>query len=161
MFLQYSIKNLFVKQFNKNLFVKQFTTINKIDELLINKSLYNLNLLRYHNKNGYIIFQLESDLQKKKNNPDCNIDLNYINDYITTIFLSYSIKEALDILRDNDIYKDKINYYELQYQYKCSNNINLDLLFKEIEDDIKQIYKNRLVFNILPFYYNIYLNQMK
>jgi hypothetical protein len=117
--------------------------------------MHNLNLLENNNKNSNIIKKLKYDLINANNN-----DIVYINECIKQIYLSYSIHEALSIL-DNGKNDVKVQYYQLKYQFNYYNNIELEKLFKNIENDIKQQNNNRNTYNLLPFYYNIYLSQTK
>lgn len=126
------------------------------NRLLININ-YNLDLLIQNNKNSHLVQQLKANLLTKQD----NIDIEQINDTIKKIYLSYSIKEALDLLRSKNSDSDLVNYFEHVYINRYYNNNDLLLLFKEIEYEIQQLYKDRKTFNILPFYYTIYLNKMK
>lgn len=132
-------------------FVRLFSKNNK----LINNALHNLKILEKNNKNSYLIDKLKNDLNNANHN-----DIIYINETIKNIYLSYSIQEALSVL-DNNKNISKIQYYQLQYQYNYYNNVELEKLFKNIEKEIKIQYSNRNTFNLLPFYYNIYISQFK
>jgi len=136
--------------------IVRYFSINKThnNKLFINAN-YNLDLLIQNNKDSSLVNKLKSNLLIKQD----NIDIEQINDTIKKIYLSYSIKEALELLRVKNY--DLVNYFEHEYINRYYNNDDLLLLFKEIEQEIKQLYKNREIFNLLPFYYNIYLNKMK
>lgn len=127
----------------------------KENKILIKKAKYNLNLLIYHNKNSHLINILQNMINKPRS------DIYYINDLITKIYLSYSIHEALELLSVNTVNKNLIKYYENEYIYRYYDNTKLNLLFQDIETDIKKLSLPRSKFILLPFYYNIYLNQMK
>lgn len=143
---------------NKKLF-RSYTTSRR-DKLIQNAD-FNLDLLVKHNKHSSLIDKLKSDLKFKKSNPNSDIDINDINEIITKMYLSYSIKEGLNLLYNTKIDKFLIKTYEQEYIYRYYDNTKLEYLFKEIENDIKHEYSSRCTFNLLPFYYNIYLNQMK
>lgn len=123
---------------------------------LIKKSQYNINLLIRNNKTEQTVYNIQSYL----NNYDkiTYSELYYVNKNIDKIYLSYSIKEGLDLLNKKNINTKK---YENKFAHNFNNNIELYYLFKEIENNIKLEYKERKIYNILPFYYNIYLNKMK
>lgn len=159
MFFNIKIINLFssikTKQLiNKNS-IKYFSSSKQIPTILVNNALHNLNILVKNNKNSYIVNKLKHDLINANYH-----DIFYINESIKNIFLSFSIQEALTIL-DKEKNNSKIQYYQLQYQFNYYNNIELEKLFKNIENDIKQQNNNRNTYNLLPFYYNIYLSQTK
>ena len=131
--------------------------MNKIAcQYLIKKSLYNINLLIKNNKTEQTVYNIYSYLQKYDN--ITYSELYYVNKNIDKIYLSYSIKECLDLLNKKNINTKK---YEEKFADKFNNNTELYYLFKEIENDVKIEYKERSIYNILPFYYNIYLNKMK
>lgn len=136
---------------NKSIFKCQLSTYCR------QNALYNLDLLIANNKSSYWVHKLKMDLMKTNN----NININYINESITKIYLSYSIHEALDLLKKKNIDKDLLLKYEFKYQNAYQNNNKLLYLFKSIENEIKHEYNTRDVFNLLPFYYNIYLNKSK
>jgi hypothetical protein len=136
----------------------RYFSINKNynNKLLINAN-YNLDLLIKNKKGSYLVNKLKTNLLTKQD----NIDMEQINDTIKKIYLSYSIKEALELLRCKNYDSDSITYFEHEYINRYYNNDDLVLLFKEIEQEIKHEYSSRCTFNLLPFYYNIYLNKMK
>jgi hypothetical protein len=121
------------------------------------KALYNLDLLITNNKSSHWVHVLKMDLTKT----DSNININYINESITKIYLSYSIHEALHVLKNKNVDNSLLLKHQFEYQNAYKNNDELLYLFKSIENDIKKEYKTRDVFNLLPFYYNIYLNKSK
>lgn len=123
---------------------------------LIKKSQYNINLLIRNNKTEQIVYNIQSYL----NNYDkiTYSELYYINKNIDKIFLSYSIKEGLYLLNKKNINTKK---YEDKFAHHFNSNHDLYILFQEIENEIKIKYKERNTYNILPFYYNVYLNKMK
>lgn len=123
---------------------------------LINKSRYNINLLIKNNKTEQTIYNIQSYL----NNYDkiTYSELYYVNKNIDKIYLSYSIKEGLHLLNKKNINTKK---YEDKFANNFNSNNELYNLFQEIEKEIKIEYKERNTYNILPFYYNIYLNKMK
>lgn len=123
---------------------------------LIKKSLYNINLLIKNNKTEQTVYNIHSYLQKY--DKITYSELYYVNKNIDKIYLSYSIKECLDLLNKKNINTKK---YEKKFAENFNNNIQLYYLFKEIENDVKIEYKERSIYNVLPFYYNLYLNKMK
>lgn len=137
---------------NKKLF-RSYTTSRR--DKLIKNAHFNLDLLVKHNKHSVLIDKLKLDLEFKQSNIDD------INEIITKMYLSYSIKEGLNLLYNTKMDKLLIKTYERVYIYGYYDNTKLEYLFKEIEHEIKQEYSSRSTFNLLPFYYNIYLNQMK
>jgi hypothetical protein len=130
--------------------------MNNINKKLLNKALFNINLLIKFNKNERYLETIKNSI---KNNPNLNnSELFYINKNIDKIYISHSIKEAVSILNSLNI---NTNNYNNKYIQNYNNNDKLLLLFKEIENNIKIIMPNRKTFNILPFYYTIYLNKKK
>jgi hypothetical protein len=131
-----------------------------VNKNLINKSLYNINLLIKNNKNEQIVVNIQNYL--KTFEEITYSEYYHINKQIDKIYLSHSIKEGLDILTKHNIC---INNYKQKYLDNYNNNIKLYYLFKDIENNIiKEINNNninRLDFTLLPFYYNIYLKKMK
>lgn len=131
-----------------------------VNKNLINKALYNINLLIKNNKNEQTVRNIKQYLISY--DKISYSEFYYINKQIDKIYLSYSINEGLDLLRKNNIC---INKFKQTYLDNYNNNIKLYYLFKDIENNIiKDINKdkiNRCKFNLLPFYYNIYLNKMK
>lgn len=123
---------------------------------LIKKSIYNINLLIKNNKSEQTIYNIQSYL----NNYDkiTYSELYYVNKNIDKIYLSYSIKEGLELLNKKNINTKK---YENKFAHHFNSNHDLYILFQEIENEIKIKYKERNTYNILPFYYNVYLNKMK
>lgn len=138
--------------------IVRYFSINKThnNKLFINAN-YNLDLLIQNNKGSYLVNKLKSNLLIQQD----NINMEEINDIINKIYISYSIKEALELLRVKNCDPDLVKCFEHEYINRYYNNDDLILLFKEIEQEIKQLYQNRQTFNLLPFYYNIYLNKMK
>lgn len=133
----------------------KYNQMSKQDKMLIQKANFNLDLLIYHNKHSFLV-----DILKKHINQS-NVNMYYINDLITKMYLSYSIREALDLLSVTKLNNKMLIYYENEYINRYYDNDKLELLFKEIENEIKRLYPLRKQFILLPFYYNIYLNQMK
>ena len=130
--------------------------MNNINKKLLNKALFNINLLIKFNKNERYLETIKNNI---KDNPNLNnSELFYINKNIDKIYISHSIKEAVSILNSLNI---NTNNYNNKYIQNYNNNDKLLLLFKEIENDIKINLNNRKTFNILPFYYTIYLNKKK
>jgi hypothetical protein len=130
--------------------------MNNINKKLLNKALFNINLLIKFNKNERYLETIKNSI---KNNPNLNnLELFYINKNIDKIYISHSIKEAVSILNSLNI---NTNNYNNKYIQNYNNNDKLLLLFKEIENNIKINMPNRKTFNILPFYYTIYLNKKK
>jgi hypothetical protein len=127
-----------------------------INKKLIEKSLYNINLLIKNNKNEKTVQHIKNYLITY--NKITYSEYYYINKNIDKIYISNSIKEGLECLRkkniDTKVYQDKYILYH-------HDNIKLYYLFKEIENEVKKEYTFRLTYNLLPFYYNIYLNRMK
>lgn len=123
---------------------------------LIKKSLYNINLLIKNNKTEQTIYNIHAYLQKY--DKITYSELYYVNKNIDKIFLSYSIKEGLYLLNKKNINTKK---YEDKFAHHFNSNHDLYILFQEIENEIKIKYKERNTYNILPFYYNVYLNKMK
>ena len=136
-----------------NFLFRSYTT-SRCDKLIKNAN-YNLDLLVKHNKHSVLIDKLNLDIKFKKSNIDD------ITEIIHKMYLSYSIKEGLNLLHNTKIDKLLIKTYEQEYICRYYDNTKLEYLFKEIEHEIKQEYSSRSTFNLLPFYYNIYLNQMK
>lgn len=130
--------------------------MNNINKKLLNKAIYNINLLIKYNKNERCLETIKDNIKNNKNLT--NLELFYINKNIDKIYISHSIKEAINILDSNNIDSNK---YKNKYLENYHSNTKLLLLFKEIETDIKINFNNRKVFNILPFYYTIYLNYKK
>ena len=125
--------------------------MNNINKKLLNKALFNINLLIKFNKNERYLETIKNNI---KDNPNLNnSELFYINKNIDKIYISHSIKEAVSILNSLNI---NTNNYNNKYIQNYNNNDKLLLLFKEIENDIKINLNNRKTFNILPFYYTIY-----
>lgn len=159
MFFNIKISNL-SKKYHYLINKKYLFNISKLystnQKKLINNALHNLNILIKNNKNSYIIDKLKKDLETVN-----AIEIPYINESIKNIFLSYSIQEALTVLSNNDKNKYKIQYYQLEYQFNYYNNNELEKIFKNIENDIKLQNNIRSTYNLLPFYYNIYLSQTK
>lgn len=130
--------------------------MNNINKKLLNKALFNINLLIKFNKNERYLETIKNSI---KDNPNLNnSELVYINKNIDKIYISHSIKEAVYILNSLNI---DTNNYNNKYIQNYNNNDKLLLLFKDIENDIKINIPNRKIFNILPFYYTIYLNKKK
>lgn len=130
--------------------------MNNINKKLLNKALFNINLLIKFNKNERYLETIKNSI---KDNPNLNnSELVYINKNIDKIYISHSIKEAVYILNSLNI---DTNNYNNKYIQNYNNNDKLLLLFKDIENDIKINLNNRKTFNILPFYYTIYLNKKK
>lgn len=131
-----------------------------IDKNLINKSLYNINILIKNNKNEQTVKNIKNYLQTF--DKITYSEYYYINKKIDKIYLSHSIKEGFDLLKQNNIC---IQNYEKLYIENYNNNIQLYYLFKSIEYRIIQEIKNNNIqrnkFILLPFYYNIYLKKMK
>lgn len=126
---------------------------------LIQKSLYNIKILEKYNKSDASIQKIKSFLTK--NNDISFNELFYINKQIDRVFLSYSIHECFMIMNKSNFNKKQINQYEKLYLHHYYDNNKLYFLFKQIEFDIKMsdISKNKFI--ILPFYYNVYLKEMK
>lgn len=127
-----------------------------INKKLLNKALFNINLLVKYKKNERYLETIKNNIKNNKNLT--NLELFFINKNIDKIYISHSIKEAINILDSNNI---DTNKYKNKYLENYHSNTKLLLLFKEIEMDIKIKFNNRKVFNILPFYYTIYLNYKK
>lgn len=125
-----------------------------INNFLLKKANYNIKLLINNKKNEKCISNLKNQLDNIK--ILTNNDLLLINNKIDKIFISHSIKEALLLLNSKNI---QILKYQYKYYTNYEDNAKLLFLFKEIEQDLKYYYKNRNIYNILPFHYNIYLNK--
>lgn len=144
------------KQENKKSIINiNYNDMSTQDKMLIQKVNYNLDLLIYHKKNSFLVQSLKNNIHQS------NVNIHYIDDLITKMYISYSIREALELLSIIKLDNKTIEYYENEYIYRYYDNYKLELLFREIEDEIKLLYPLRNQFNLLPFYYNIYLNQMK
>lgn len=124
------------------------------NSFLFNKAKYNINLLIKNKKTERCVINLNNKLDKYQllNNND----LIYINNKIDKIYISHSIKDALYLLELKNI---NIKKYENEYLNNYHDNEKLILLFNRIENDLRYYYSNRNIYNILPFYYNIYLNK--
>ncbi len=128
---------------------RRFSTLTK----QYDKCIYNINKLIENEKHSYAIYHIKDQLENINNNTDLNIIENNIN----KIFLSYSIQEAIYILKNKKHNDSKIYYYQIQYQRSYYNNNELEYLFRQIENEIKLQNPTRNVYNLLPFYYNVYL----
>jgi hypothetical protein len=142
---------------NKSIFISNKYDWYRFSTCCRQKALYNLDLLITNNKSSHWVHALKMDLA----NTDNKININYINESITKIYLSYSIHEALHVLKNKNVDNSLLLKYEFKYQNAYKNNNELLYLFKSIENDIKEEYKTRDVFNLLPFFYKIYLNESK
>lgn len=146
-----------------------FSTINKQlykskqIKISINNALHNLNILINNNKSDHTVLSLQQKVFNMQKDNNCSHNIYDINKKIHKIYISYCIQEALIVLSKNRLYSNTVINYELEYNhYYYNDSINdlLNLLLK-LENNIKRLHPYRNTFNLLPFYYNIYLYQMK
>jgi sulfur relay (sulfurtransferase) DsrC/TusE family protein len=127
---------------------------------LIKKSLHNVEILIINNKNEKTVTNLKKYLTTYTN--ITYSEYYFINKQINKIYLSHSIYEGFNILSQNKIC---IKEYESKYLESYNNNNQLYFLFKEVENkiinEINNNNINRTNYNLLPFYYNIYLKEVK